>query len=137
MSKESIFEYITYRICQFYQQNHIKNDLGFSKLMKLLYFISGADTENGGIFKHFKVDRFSFQWTSSDIPIIEDPKLKDRVDICIDKMIKQHPKTITCDYWYLVDMVRDLISYKHSVKYNEEYEDIDNNLMIYEPKIYI
>lgn len=164
MDKSIIFEYICYRIHQFYQQNHIKNDLGFSKLMKLLYFISGVDTENhlfdifrfqawqyghmdpdlyryfdenGGIFKHFKADRFSFEWTSSDIPTIENPETKKKVDICINKMIKEHPKTITADFWLLVHILQNSVSYKHMVKYNICYEDMDKNLMIYEPKVYL
>lgn len=166
MSKSQVFEYITYRIYQFYQQNHIKNDLGFSKLMKLLYFISGVDTENhlfdifrfqawqyghmdpdlyklfvnnNGFFEHFVVDRFSFKWTSSenDIPTIEDQEIKKRVDICVDAMIKGHPKTITGDFWLLVNILQNLISYKHMVKYDMCYEDMDKKLMIYEPKYYL
>lgn len=166
MSKSQVFEYITYRIYQFYQQNHIKNDLGFSKLMKLLYFISGVDTENHlfdifrfqawqyghmdpdlydifsknkGKFGHFGVDRFSFKWTSleNDIPTIEDPETKKKVDICINKMIKEHPKTITADFWLLVHILQNSVSYKHMAKYNICYEDMDKKLMIYEPKVYL
>ena len=166
MDKSIIFEYICYRIHQFYQQNHIKNDLGFSKLMKLLYFISGVDTENHlfdifrfqawqyghmdpdlydvfsknkGKFGHFEVDRFSFRWTSleNDIPTIEDPEIKKKVDICIDKMIEEHPNTITAGFWNLLFILQNLISYKHMVKYNICYEDMDKKLMIYEPKVYL
>ena len=149
MDKSIIFEYICYRIHQFYQQNHIKNDLGFSKLMKLLYFISGVDKhnhylyslfdENGGNFEHFNADKFSFEWTSTenDIPTIENPEIKKRVDICIDKMIKEHPKTITGDFWLLVNFLQNSVSYKHMVKYDMCYDDIDKNLMIYEPKVYL
>ena len=164
--KYKVFEYVCYRIYQFYQQNHIKNDLGFSKLMKLLYFISGVDTENHlfdifrfqawqyghmdpdlydvfsknkGKFDHFEIDRFSFEWTSSenDIPTIEDPGIKKRVDICVDIMITEHPNTITAGFWNLLFILQNLISYKHMVKYDMCYDDIDKNLMIYEPKVYL
>ena len=94
---------------------------------------------NNGFFEHFVVDRFSFEWTSleNDIPTIENPEIKKRVDICIDKMIKEHPKTITGDFWLLVNVLQNSVSYKHMVKYDICYEDMDKNLMIYEPKYYL
>lgn len=128
--KYKVFEYVCYRIHQFYLQNKpedIKKYFNIIRLTNLLFMISGIDkgnhlfdifrfqawqyghmdpdlydifSKNKGKFSHFEVDRFSFKWTSleNDIPTIEDPDIKKKVDICIDKMIKEHPNTITAGF---------------------------------------
>lgn len=165
--KYKVFEYVCYRIHQFYLQNkpeEIKKDFNIIRLTNLLFMISGIDkgnhlfdifrfqawqygymdpdlydvfSKNKGKFEHFEIDRFSFEWTSSDIPTIENPETKKKVDICMDKMIKEHPNTITAGFWNLLFILQNLISYKHMVKYNICYEDMDKKLMIYEPKVYL
>ena len=151
--KYKVFEYVCYRIHQFYLQNKpedIKKYFNIIRLTNLLFMISGIDKGNhlfdifrfqGWFYGHMDPDIYK-EYSKNDLifkeePIIEDPEIKKKVDICIDKMIKEHPNTITAGFWNLLFILQNLISYKHMEKYNICYEDMDKNLMIYEPKVYL
>ena len=97
--KQQIFEYIVYRIYKWYQENEcpekVEEELTIMKLMRLLFLISGVDSnyhlfdifryqawqygqmepdiyniysKNEGKFDHFEVGRFQFKWLFPDDP---------------------------------------------------------------------
>ena len=167
--KQTIFEYIVYRIYKWYKENcpgNPEKELTIMKIMRLLFLISGTDidhnlfhifrfqawqygqmepdiydiySKNEGKFNYFMVDRFKFKWLSSpenEIPIIKDNQLKERLDICIDEMIKKHPQTIKSGWYNLSELCKSFVSYKEYNKPGYQYTNIDKMILIYEPKHY-
>ena len=151
--KYRVFEYIIYRIHQFYQNHNSKNkpeDFDIIKWNKLLFLICGIDKENhlfdifrfqGWFYGHMDPDIYN-EYSKKDIiitnePIIEDPEIKKRVDICIDKMINLYPNTLFYDKWNLVNLCKAHHSYNIYVdRLNRCYEDMDVHMLINEPKYF-
>ena len=162
--KSKIFEYIAYRLNQWYLENNLDGKLNIMKLMRLLFLISGVDvdnnlfdvfrfqawqyghmepeifklfSDNGGKFKNFEVSRNHFKWTSPSGIIPElDGEVKKRVDFCIDKLISEHQNTLIQDWYRLSELCKTYTSYKHYLKYDEWYVDMDPLLLTYESQNY-
>lgn len=162
--KSQIFEYIAYRLHQWYRENNLDGKLNIMKLMRLLFLISGVDvdnnlfdifrfqawqyghmdpdiyklfSDNGGKFKNFEVSRDHFKWTATlgIIPDLEED-VKERVDFCIDKLRSEHPKTLIQDWYSLSELCKTYTSYKHYLKYDECYVDMNPLLLTYESQNY-
>lgn len=162
--KSKIFEYIAYRLNQWYLENNLDGKLNIMKLIRLLFLISGVDVDNNlfdifrfqawqyghmepdiynlfsnnrGKFKNFEVSRNHFKWTSPSGIIPElDGEVKKRVDFCIDKLRSEHPKTLIQDWYSLSELCKTYTSYKHYLKYDECYVDMDPLLLTYESQNY-
>ncbi len=166
--KQQLFEYIVYRIYKWYKENEvpqekIESELTIMKLMRLLFLISGVDSdnnlfdifrfqawqygqmepdiyniysENGGKFDHFIVDRFKFTWLPTEIPTIDSKELQEKLDLCIDKLLEKYPKTVQAHWYNLSQLCKSFVSYKVYNKPDIWYTDIDKKLLTYEPKYY-
>lgn len=165
-SKQQIFEYIIYRIYKWYQENdpeNLESELTIMKLMRLLFLISGVDSdnnlfdifrfqawqygqmepdiyniysENEGKFNHFIVDRFKFTWLPTEIPTIDNKELQEKLDLCIDKLLEKYPKTVKAHWYNLSRLCKSFVSYKVYNKPDIWYTDIDKKMLTYEPKYY-
>lgn len=98
-------------------------------------------SENKGKFKHFEVGRFGFKWLqpddiSTNVPTIDNKELQEKLDICIDILLENYPRTVQADWYHLSELCRSFVSYKEYNKPDIWNTDIDKMLLIYEPKYY-
>lgn len=151
--KYQTFEYICYRIYQFHLQNKpedIKKEFNIIRLTNLLFLISGIDKENhlfdifrfqGWFYGHMDPDIYN-EYSKKDlifkeICTIDNLDIKNKVDSCIDKMIKEHPQTLLYNKWNLINLCKAHHSYDiYAVRLKRYYEDMDKEILINEPKYF-
>lgn len=140
------------------------NDLSILKVMKLLFFVSGvvksdnlfeifdkfqawqyghveADIYNDyfrreGVFENFRIDRNKLEKTNYHyFPNNNDDSKK--IKKSIDELKKENPDIISYDAFRLVDISHSYHSWNiYYNKLKKRYEDMEKEMLIYEPKYY-
>ena len=64
--KSQIFEYIAYRLHQWYIENNLDGKLNIMKLMRLLFLISGVDVDNN-LFDIFRFQAWQYGHVEADL----------------------------------------------------------------------
>lgn len=167
IDKIKVFEEILFHLNEWYkEQNPNKdkeNDLSVLKTMKLLFFVSGADSENhlfdifnkfqawqyghveadiysaysekGGNFDNFTLDRnrliFRDEYQFEGGSFSE--KIKGNIQILKD----ENPDLISYEAFRLVDISHSYLSWDiYYNKLDKRYEDMEIEMLRYEPKYY-
>lgn len=135
-----------------------ENDLGYAKLMKLLFFICGVNKENH-LFDIFNFQAWQYGHVEPDIydymkeekcfnrfhldyepkEIILEPSLKLKIHNNIKLLKEKNPKLITCDMFKLVEISQYHWSWKlyYNKMKGKRYVDMDKEILIYESKYFI
>lgn len=164
--KIQCFKQIVYELHRWWiEENSDKeNDLNITKVMKLLFFVSGADSKNhlfdvfdkfqawqyghveadvysfysekDGAFGNFTIDRNRLVF-KDEYPLESDSfseKIKNNIQILKDK----NPDLISYDTFRLVDINHTYYSWDiYYNRLNKRYEDMEIEMLRYEPKYYI
>ncbi|ATA90596.1 hypothetical protein CGC58_05890 [Capnocytophaga stomatis] len=163
--KIQVFEEILCHLDEWYKEQNPgkENDLSILKVMKLLFFVSGADSENHLFDVFDKFQAWQYGHVEADIYNMYSEKKGDFSDFSIDrnKLIfkenykpkaNSHSEKIKINLEKIKVINSDLISYdafrlvdiSHSYlswdiyynKLNKRYEDMDKKMLTYEPKYY-
>ena len=142
-NKIAAFEYILYKLNEWYKDNNgeKENDLSILKVMKLLFFVSGVDTEKhllstfdnfqawqyghveadvykeyskvDGILPYLKIDRNKtiFEEKIDKDSILGNSDIRENIDFCIDKLKSINKNFINYDAFRLVDLSHSYLSW--------------------------
>ena len=166
--KIDYFEEVLYHLNEWYKEKNPDkqgNDLSILKVMKLLFFMSGAVEKNDlfdtfnkfqawqyghveadiynyyfqqdGVFVNFKIDRNKLQNIIPDyLPNINDD-ISEKIEKNINKLKEENPDLISYNAFRLVEISHSYHSW--DMYYNrlqKRYEDIDKKILIHEPRYY-
>lgn len=165
INKIEVFEEILFHLNEWYkEQNPNKeNDLSILKTMKLLFFVSGADakshlfdvfdkfqawqyghveadiynaySERSGNFDNFTLDRNSLIFEEGYKP--EGSSLSEKIKENIQILKDKNPDLISYEAFRLVDISHSYLSWDiYYNKLNKRYEDMETEMLRYEPKYY-
>lgn len=165
VSKISIFEEILYHLNQWYEEVNPEkeNDLSILKVMKLLFFVSGVDSENhlfdvfdkfqawqyghveagiynaysekSGNFGNFTLDRNRLEFKEGYQP--GSNSFSEKIRTNIERIKKINSDLISYDAFRLVDISHSYLSWDiYYNKLNKRYEDMEKEMLKYEPKYY-
>lgn len=165
VDKISVFKEILFHLNEWYKElNPTKeNDLSILKVMKLLFFVSGVNQENNlfgifdkfqawqyghveadiynyysenkGIFGEFNLDRFTLKINSSYTSKSNSEFQKIQDDI--NELKKINLELISYDAFRLVDISHSYSSWDiYYNKLHKRYENINKDILTYEPKYY-
>lgn len=163
--KISVFEEILFHLNEWYQEKNPgkENDISILKAMKLLFFVSGADTENNlfdvfnrfqawqyghveadiynfyserkGVFENFTLDRNKLTFKEGYEP--KDNPFSEKIKGNIQKLKNENPDFIYYEAFRLVDISHSYHSWDiYYNKLNKPYENMERKMLIYEPKYY-
>lgn len=163
-NKIQVFEEVLYHLHSWYKEKHPdkENDISILKAMKLLFFVSGADTENNlfnvfdfqawqyghveadiynaysekkGDFDNFKLDRNKLIFKDGYEP--KDNPFSEKIKGNIQKLKNENPDLIYYEAFRLVDISHSYLSWDiYYNKLNRRYEDMEKEMLTYEPKYY-
>lgn len=163
--KIQVFEEILYHLNEWYKERNFgkeDNDLSILKVMKLLFFVSGVDSENHlfgifdrfqawqyghveadiydyyyrneGRFKNLILDRKKTDFISTDV-IGSD--FSQKISESVNKLKKENIDLISYEAFRLVDISHSYISWDiYYNKLNKPYQDISEDMLKYEPRYY-
>lgn len=166
-NKINCFEEVLYHLYAWYKEKNPEvenNDLSILKVMKLLFFVSGADQLNnlfevfdkfqawqyghveadiyndyfrkGGVFENFRIDRNKLEKTNHNYSPNNNNNSK-KIKKSINKLKKENPDIISYDAFRLVDISHSYHSWNiYYNKLEKRYEDMEKEMLIYEPKYY-
>lgn len=162
--KIQVFEEVLYHLHSWYKEENPdkENDISILKAMKLLFFVSGADTENNlfdvfdfqawqyghveadvynfyserkGVFENFTLDRNKLTFKDGYEP--KDNPFSEKIKGNIQKLKNENPDLIYYEAFRLVDISHSYLSWDiYYNKLNRRYEDIEKEMLTYEPKYY-
>lgn len=164
-NKIQVFEEVLYHLHSWYKEENPdkENDISILKAMKLLFFVSGADTENNlfGVFDRFqawqyghveadiynfysqhsgefpniKLDRNTLKFKEDYAP--KNREYSEKIEINIDRIKEINSELISYDAFRLVDISHAYRSWDiYYNKLNRRYEDMEKEMLTYEPKYY-
>lgn len=163
-NKIQVFEEVLYHLHSWYNEKYPdkKNDISILKAMKLLFFVSGADTENNlfdifdfqawqyghveadiynfyserkGVFENFTLDRNKLTFEEGYEP--KDNPFSEKIKGNIQKLKNENPDFIYYEAFRLVDISHSYLSWDiYYNKLNKRYEDMEKEMLKYEPKYY-
>lgn len=163
-NKIQVFEEVLYHLHSWYNEKYPdkENDISILKAMKLLFFVSGADTENNlfnvfdfqawqyghveadiynaysekkGDFDNFKLNRNKLIFKDGYEP--KDNPFSEKIKGNIQKLKNENPDFIYYEAFRLVDISHSYLSWDiYYNKLNKRYEDMEKEMLKYEPKYY-
>lgn len=164
--KIQTFEEILFHLNEWYKEENPnkENDLSILKTMKLLFFVSGADAEShlfdvfdkfqawqyghveadiynayserSGNFDNFTLDRNSLIFKKGEYQPANS-SFSEKIKGNIQKLRDENPDLISYDAFRLVEISHSYISWDiYYNKLNKRYEDMEIEMLRYEPKYY-
>ncbi|EKB59439.1 type II toxin-antitoxin system antitoxin SocA domain-containing protein [Bergeyella zoohelcum] len=164
-TKIQVFEEVLYHLNSWYKEKNPEkeNDISILKAMKLLFFVSGADVENNlfDVFNKFQAWQyghvesdiynfysrnngkfFSIELDRNTLRIKENytPKngeYSEKIRTNIERIKEINSDLISYDAFHLVDISHSHLSWDiYYNKLNRRYEDMEKEMLKYEPKYY-
>ncbi|MFJ1438149.1 hypothetical protein ACILPE_00235 [Capnocytophaga canimorsus] len=162
--KIQVFEEILYHLNEWHKEQNPgkENDLSILKVMKLLFFVSGADSENHlfdvfdkfqawqyghveaeiydyyykneGRFENLTLNRKTTDFSNT---AIINSNFSQKISKNVNKLKEENIDLISYEAFRLVDISHSYISWDfYYNKLNKPYQDISEDMLKYEPRYY-